>query len=224
MASATRTSPYELQFYRDIHRVSLHGALIRSAWQRRVSCPAPRSTSPYANRIFIFISRFVVVSVLSVRHQTPVAKRTCNPVYNPKDATFDYPLYFSLADKLGVIELVIWDKDMLKKDYLGEVSIPLEDWFKHGNCYAFSDPENKVCISYLTCGITTEAQHAVPHVGCSRSMCPWCLLASPLRPRVRSAFSSASSIRPTLPRSWNSRTSTTSSSSSLAPVSPPHPL
>ena len=88
----------------------------------------------------------MVVSVLSVRHQTPVAKRTCNPVYNPKDATFDYPLYFSLADKLGVIELVIWDKDMLKKDHLGEVSIPLADWFKHGNCYASSDPENKVCI------------------------------------------------------------------------------
>ncbi|TCD64361.1 hypothetical protein EIP91_004230 [Steccherinum ochraceum] len=78
-----------------------------------------------------------------VRHQTPVAKRTCNPAYSPKDATFDFPLFLSLADKLGVVELIVWDKDMLKKDYLGEVSIPLEDWFRNGSAFAFSDPENK---------------------------------------------------------------------------------
>ena len=58
-----------------------------------------------------------------------------NPVYN-KDATFDFPIYLSLAHQLGVLELVIWDKDMLRKEYLGEVSLPLplEDWFadKHG--------------------------------------------------------------------------------------------
>ncbi|KAH8092634.1 phosphatidylserine decarboxylase-domain-containing protein [Cristinia sonorae] len=90
-----------------------------------------------------FSDPFVVVSVLGTRHQTPVLKRTCNPVYNPKDATFDFPLHLSLADKLGVIELVIWDKDMLKKDYLGEVSIPLEDWFRNGNPYQFSDPSNQ---------------------------------------------------------------------------------
>lgn len=88
---------------------------------------------------------FVVVNVLGTRHQTSVVKRTLNPVYNPKDATFDFPIYLSLADKLGVLELIIWDKDMLSKDYLGEVSIPLEDWFRDGNAYGFSDPDNKVC-------------------------------------------------------------------------------
>lgn len=99
--------------------------------------------------MFFPIIRFVVVSVLRVRHQTPVAKRTCNPAYSPRDATFEYPLYLSLAEKLGVIELVIWDKDMLKKDYLGEVSIPLEDWFRNGSAYGFNDPGNKVRAWFL---------------------------------------------------------------------------
>lgn len=63
------------------------------------------------------------------RQQTTVAKKTLNPTYALKDATFDFPIYLSLADKLGVLELVMWDKDVLGKDYLGEVSLPLEDWF-----------------------------------------------------------------------------------------------
>ncbi|KAA1476264.1 hypothetical protein DENSPDRAFT_884196 [Dentipellis sp. KUC8613] len=85
---------------------------------------------------------FVVVSVLSRRQQTPVVKRSTNPVYAAKDATFDFPIYLSLADKLGVVELVVWDKDMLKKDYLGEAALPLEDWFKDSK-YAFDDPGNE---------------------------------------------------------------------------------
>ncbi|KAL4245597.1 Phosphatidylserine decarboxylase proenzyme 2 [Abortiporus biennis] len=86
---------------------------------------------------------YVVVIVLRDRKQTPAIKRTCNPVYSAKDATFDFPIYLSLAEKLGSLELVIWDKDTFKKDYLGEVSIPLEDWFRDGNAYGFSDPNNK---------------------------------------------------------------------------------
>ena len=37
--------------------------------------------------------------------------------------------YTSLAEQLGVMELVVWDKQTLTKEYVGEVSIPLEDWF-----------------------------------------------------------------------------------------------
>lgn len=88
--------------------------------------------------------RFVVVSVLSTRQQTPVCKRNVNPTYAPKDATFDFPLYLSLADKLGSVELVIWDKDMLTKDYLGEVALPLDDWFRGGPARAFDHPDNQV--------------------------------------------------------------------------------
>lgn len=96
-------------------------------------------------------SSFVVVSVLRDRFQTPVQKKTVNPVWPPKDATFEFPLYLSLADRLGVVELVIWDKDRFTKDYLGEVSIPLDQWFKDDNAFAFDDPNNKVSIPSPLC-------------------------------------------------------------------------
>lgn len=91
-------------------------------------------------------SSFVVVSVLSTRFQTPVSKKTLNPSFAPTDATFDFPIYLSLADKLGVVELVIWDKDVLKKEYLGEASLPLDDWFREDGVFAFDDPNNKVHV------------------------------------------------------------------------------
>lgn len=67
----------------------------------------------------IILSSFVVVTILNKRERTPVSKHTVNPVYSLKDATFNFPLYLSLADKLGYLELVVWDKDMLKKEREG---------------------------------------------------------------------------------------------------------
>ncbi|KAJ7198252.1 phosphatidylserine decarboxylase-domain-containing protein [Mycena pura] len=84
---------------------------------------------------------FVVVSLQRTRHQTPVAKKTINPVYTAKDATWDFPIYLSIADKLGVVELVLWDKDMLRKDYLGEAGVAVEDWFGT-RAKAWDDPGN----------------------------------------------------------------------------------
>ena len=73
-----------------------------------------------------------------------------------KDATFDFPIYLSLADKLGV---VVWGEDKLSKDYLGEVAILLEDWFNDDNAFAFDDANNKVSqhsyVSTLTLLITS---------------------------------------------------------------------
>lgn len=39
-------------------------------------------------------------------------KKSLNPVYPPKDSTFDFPLYLSLASLVGGrgLEGVIWDK------------------------------------------------------------------------------------------------------------------
>ena len=88
--------------------------------------------------------RFVVVSLLGNRHQTLVAKCTLNPAYIPKDAMFDFPIHLSPTDKLSIIKRVVWDKDMLKKDYLSEAWIPLEDWFRDGRAYAFDDMNNNV--------------------------------------------------------------------------------
>lgn len=93
--------------------------------------------------------RFVVVSVLNKRQQTPVQKKTLNPVYAAKDSTFDFPIYLSLADRLGVVELVVWDKDMIRKDYLGEAGVPLDEWFRGGRGYGFEDPGNEVCGFFL---------------------------------------------------------------------------
>ncbi|KAJ3730584.1 hypothetical protein C8R42DRAFT_569163 [Lentinula raphanica] len=83
--------------------------------------------------------RFATVSLPPhpTRHTTPVSKRTLNPCFPASQSTFDFPIYLSLADHLGVLEVVIWDKDyfpvekigMGRKEYLGEVGISLEDWF-----------------------------------------------------------------------------------------------
>ncbi|KAI6017976.1 phosphatidylserine decarboxylase-domain-containing protein [Pisolithus microcarpus] len=88
---------------------------------------------------------FVVVSLLNTRHHTPVLKRTSNPDFSIKDATFDFPLYLSLADRLGALEIVVWDKDgMIKKEYLGEVPLALEDWFtEEQGGLGFYDEGNK---------------------------------------------------------------------------------
>lgn len=98
----------------------------------------------YTSRSSVVLCRFVVVSLLNKRQQTPVQKKTLNPVYPAKEATFEFPIFLSLADRLGVVELVVWDKDMLKKDYLGEAGVPLDDWFK-GGAFGFEDPANEVC-------------------------------------------------------------------------------
>lgn len=45
---------------------------------------------------------------------------------------------------MGALELVVWDKNLLmKKEYLGEVAIPIEEWFP-GQSLAFDDPNNEV--------------------------------------------------------------------------------
>ncbi|CEL55676.1 phosphatidylserine decarboxylase [Rhizoctonia solani AG-1 IB] len=74
---------------------------------------------------------FVVVSFAGKRMQTPVIPKTLYPEWAPKDAIFTFPLYFSTIGSQGSIELIIWDKDRFSKnDYLGEVSLPIDDWFK----------------------------------------------------------------------------------------------
>ena len=117
------------------------------------------------------------VSVLSTRFQTPVCKRTLNPVFNAKDATFDFPIYLSISDKLGVVEFVVWDKDVLKKEYLGEFALPLDEWFK-GNAFGFEDHDNQArCIplsrSYSSREINSNfiAFFCQPHILTSDDQC-----------------------------------------------------
>ncbi|KAF7299266.1 Phosphatidylserine decarboxylase proenzyme 2 [Mycena indigotica] len=70
---------------------------------------------------------YVIVTLQRTRQHTSVAKKTLNPVF--KDATWDFPIYLSTADTLGALELVLWDKDVIRKDYLGEACLPVDNWF-----------------------------------------------------------------------------------------------
>ncbi|KAJ7573666.1 C2 domain-containing protein [Mycena floridula] len=94
---------------------------------------------------------FITLSLLSHRYTTTVAKRTTNPTWG--DAVYEFPVYMSLAGDddgdgdptkrnpnripedcpwrtgLGALEFVVWDKDMLRKEYLGEVAVGVGEWF-----------------------------------------------------------------------------------------------
>ena len=107
-------------------------------------------------------------------------KRTTNPTYSAKDATFDFPLYLSTADKLGAIELVVWDKDMLTKEYLGEAALPLEDWFVE-RPFAYDDPNNTVRRSTLVIMICDNIFYSF-----SRSQSPSFPPVPALKPPARS--------------------------------------
>jgi len=132
--------------------------------------------SAFPRALIILGCRFVVASVLNTRRQTSVSKKTLNPTYAPKDSTFDFPIYLSLADKLGVLELVVWDKDMLSKEYLGEVALPLDHWFleKDGTPrpYSWDDENNKVSESRpfdTVRGGAADSALGKPGVGLHRS-------------------------------------------------------
>ncbi|KAH9011257.1 C2 domain-containing protein, partial [Lactarius hengduanensis] len=83
---------------------------------------------------------FVVVSLLGKQFQTPVCKRTTNPVYEPSYATFDFPIYKSSVHKFGMLEFVVWNK-VIGTDFMGEYSLPIDRWFK--GTFAFVDPNNE---------------------------------------------------------------------------------
>ena len=87
---------------------------------------------------------YVAVSLLRKREQTPRIKATLNPEYPPKDATFEFPIFLSLAETMGALELIVWNKNkMIGRNYLGEVALPIQDWFQ-GQPILFDDPKNEV--------------------------------------------------------------------------------
>jgi phosphatidylserine decarboxylase len=102
-------------------------------------CVFPPPFYPLANSF----PSYVVVSFLRKREKTPYIKATLDPVYPPKDATFEFPVFLSLAETMGALELIVWDKDMIGSDYLGEVALPIQDWFQ-GQPLLFDDPVNEV--------------------------------------------------------------------------------
>ncbi|TIC11746.1 hypothetical protein E3Q14_02147 [Wallemia mellicola] len=72
---------------------------------------------------------FVDINYGLLRLSTPCVKKTLNPVWDANDATFDISLFRSTVANIAQLEFVAWDKDTIGKDYLGECSLYLDDWF-----------------------------------------------------------------------------------------------
>ncbi|KAH9173706.1 C2 domain-containing protein [Lactarius sanguifluus] len=87
---------------------------------------------------------FVVVSILGKQSSTPVCKRSLNPVYEQKDATFDFPIHISesLLNMLGTLDFAVWDQDTIRNDFLGRCSLPVHQWIR-GTAFAFNDRNNQ---------------------------------------------------------------------------------
>jgi phosphatidylserine decarboxylase len=66
--------------------------------------------------------------------------------HNLRSQRRNFLIYLSLADELGVVELMVWDENMLTKEYLSEVALQLDDWFKggEGSALGFDDPSYRV--------------------------------------------------------------------------------
>ncbi|KAI9441154.1 C2 domain-containing protein [Lactarius psammicola] len=86
---------------------------------------------------------FVTVSFLGKQFKTPVSKRNLNPVYEANHATFDFLVYTSLVLKLGTLEFVVWDKNVIRNNYLGEYSLPI-DRLLEGTTFYRDGPDNQV--------------------------------------------------------------------------------
>ncbi|KAK1236441.1 phosphatidylserine decarboxylase [Marasmius sp. AFHP31] len=94
------------------------------------------------------IDPFVTVTLGLASFKTPVA-RTPNPIFNVKDTTFDFTISNTAAP--GKLKFVVWDQDWLGKDYLGEATLGVEDWFKFEDSqepsYAWSTAETLAAFS-----------------------------------------------------------------------------
>ncbi|KAL0066519.1 phosphatidylserine decarboxylase [Marasmius tenuissimus] len=72
---------------------------------------------------------YVKVSLGTTTFKTPVMRYTLNPVYDAKKATFDFPI--ETCNPLP-LKFVVWDKDWIGKDYLGQTTLDARDWFLLG--------------------------------------------------------------------------------------------
>ncbi|KAG8835213.1 hypothetical protein FRC17_004775, partial [Serendipita sp. 399] len=92
---------------------------------------------------------YVTVNLLQKQFQTPAINATLDPVFPPANSTFEFPIFSSLAECLGALELIVWDKNkVMKKEYIGEIAIPVEEWFP-SKAMTFDDPNNTPLVRPL---------------------------------------------------------------------------
>ncbi|KAK1236399.1 phosphatidylserine decarboxylase [Marasmius sp. AFHP31] len=73
---------------------------------------------------------FVQVHLGQTTFKTPFICKTLSPVYDPKDATFTFPIG---DEPVGNLTFVAWDKDWYGQDHLGEAVLQVKDWFGSGD-------------------------------------------------------------------------------------------
>ncbi|WVO16689.1 phosphatidylserine decarboxylase [Cryptococcus depauperatus] len=95
----------------------------------------------------------------ATRHTTPVIKKTLDPVFPAETSTFDFPIYLSLAGVVGGrgLEGVLWDKDLMRKEYMGELAIPIDEWFPQGQVHLWH--ENNPTLTHPI--LSTRRKHKV---------------------------------------------------------------
>ncbi|GAA6057046.1 hypothetical protein JCM3770_005225 [Rhodotorula araucariae] len=105
---------------------------------------------------------YVVIRYGSVRSTSPTVHKSLNPVWGAGGGSGDVSgaageakLEFKLHDCIALgrerVEIVCWDKDRVGSEYLGEISVGLEDWWGHDKRewkdgvppVGFFDAENK---------------------------------------------------------------------------------
>jgi phosphatidylserine decarboxylase len=69
---------------------------------------------------------YLVLTLGEAKEATSVVSKTLNPEWNQ---TFEFPV--TTADS-ALLEVICWDKDRFKKDYMGEFDVVLEDVFHDG--------------------------------------------------------------------------------------------
>ncbi|KAI9705796.1 MAG: hypothetical protein M1820_005044 [Bogoriella megaspora] len=70
---------------------------------------------------------YLVLTLGDARQSTPSISKTLNPEWNQ---TLELPI---TGPQSILLEVVCWDKDRFRKDYMGQFDIPLEDIFENGS-------------------------------------------------------------------------------------------
>ena len=91
----------------------------------------------------------IVISLLCKQEQSPYIKGTLDPIYPLKDGMF--PIYLSLAETIGALKLIVWDKVIIGSDHLGEIALPVQHWFQ-GQPLLFDDLDEVGPDSISTAG------------------------------------------------------------------------
>ncbi|KAG8938075.1 hypothetical protein FRC00_005336 [Tulasnella sp. 408] len=90
---------------------------------------------------------YVKVTLNGEEHSTKVVKGSVNPEHPSEGPTFTFPINQSNLEHMGDLLFTVWRYGrLLPDDYIGEVAIPFDEWFKHHGpspSFAFDDEGNK---------------------------------------------------------------------------------